>query len=233
MDNNSQSGNRSRSLLLGTLLLANAVTIGLFIAGHASVLQVLWTYWWQSITIGLIQVIRLLTLGKYTTASAAGSTLAATPVLGRLMGVYASLFFVVHYGIFHLVYAIFLSGFGSSSTFSVNSTVYQAVFSPTIHVSAVILGTAIFALHHGLSFLAERADIRRDPSAYSFTQVFSQPYKRIVPMHLIIILGPVLAIVIGETWVVVVFMLIKTVVDVGLFTRGSSHPRLIVSPAGQ
>jgi hypothetical protein len=97
-------------------------------------------------------------------------------------------FFVMHYGFFHLVYVSFIP---APST--------HGLFTP---FGACLV---IFALNHAYSLWY---NIRRDRIAnVNVATLFWLPYARIVPMHLTIILGPLLGIGL------VLFLGLKTLAD--------------------
>jgi hypothetical protein len=83
---NNVLGDRS----LWFLLLANGVTILLAIAQDWNLSTLLWIYWCQSVTIGVLNFVRMLELGEPKPA----------------------IFFLLHYGFFHLGYLVFLTAGG-------------------------------------------------------------------------------------------------------------------------
>ncbi len=115
------------------------------------------------------------------------------------------LFFLVHYGFFHFVYAVFLSSLGSPLN--------------TIQ-GGVSLCIAAFFLAHGFSFFFHRSS--DDGDIQNVAKVFSEPYARIVPMHLFIIfgLGFFRMLVSDDNLLLVIgFLLLKTAVDMFLHFR--------------
>ena len=65
---------------------------------------IVWIYWFQSITIGLFNFIDLLTAKNFDSGS---FKLNDEPVTARNKGCTA-FFFLAHYGLFHIGYAVFL-----------------------------------------------------------------------------------------------------------------------------
>lgn len=128
---------------------------------------VVWIYWFQSITIGLFNFLDLLTIKNYDTSS---FTMNDKPVTAANKGCTAW-FFLLHFGGFHLGYAIFLLvDFGIRS---VNKTVF-------------LLGIASFFLEAIINFIRQK-QIERSV-AFNIGTLFFLPYLRIVPMHLMILL---------------------------------------------
>ena len=183
------------------LILANAVVIAVAIVNKWSAAEMLWTYWLQSLIIGVFQVIKMADLKQF---SAQG-----LEFNGRQINVSAAKptlipFFLFHYGFFHFIYAIFLAQF-----FRVDG--WNFLLWPAL----------AFAANHALSFYLNRtADRAR---MINLCQLFLAPYRRIIPMHIVLMLGAFLA---ANTAVVIIFLLLKTIVDV--ITHAREH-----SPTGE
>ncbi len=205
---------------LTSLVAANGLAIWLFAANRGSILEVLWIYWLQSVVIGVVNVWRILTTPLQSPQVHSVQTLSSTVVALARYGTAG--FFVFHYGMFHLGYAVFLVGFSLQG----GSSVLAGSISPVW----ILISGFLFGLHHLITFIIERTKIRQFPDqAPSLGQVMMRPYARIIPMHLIIIFGPMIASLFGNVAIFVVFMVMKTLADVGLFYRGVSHPGTINS----
>lgn len=219
-------------LSLLTLLLANGLAVWQFSVNGGVILEVLWIYWLQSVVIGAVNVWRImsapLNLVSFQKTPLAAVAATRGPVTNKLAAVMAAVFFIVHYGMFHFVYAIFLIAFSVPST-EVGGlsgvTTTGELFDGSINVGWVLLGGLVFAVHHILTFLIERRQLKEHPEqAPTIVETMGRPYSRILPMHLIIIFGPWVALSLGSSYVFVVFMVLKTLADLGLFRDGSSHP---------
>lgn len=128
---------------------------------------VIWIYWFQSVTIGLFNFLDLLTNKNYAPADV---TINGKPVRAGANGCLAW-FFLVHYGIFHLVYAVFLLvDFGISS----------------INKMILLIGIATFFLESIMNFIRQRRSERSLGANIGI--MFFLPYLRIIPMHLMILL---------------------------------------------
>ena len=173
------------------LVLVNVATIAFALFEGVSVLTVMWVYWLQSVVIGFFTFIKLL-----NKAGAPGSGFVAVSM---------ALFFAFHYGFFHFIYAVFLNAFSS----------FAILGSPLQSTNAIFLAVTglLFLLNHAYSFHVNRAaDAKKDIAA-----IFSAPYKRIIPMHLTIIFGGMLAMAFGNTAnaaILILFGLLKTAADV-------------------
>lgn len=227
---------RLNRVSLFTLIIANGLAIWQFSANGGNILEVLWVYWLQSVIIGIINIWRIFSaplkvassqkLSLFPGAANSGNT--ASP----LIRFGAAGFFMLHYGMFHLVYAVFLAAFSTSGV-TVNGissapTTTDKLFNFDIDVRWVIIGGLVFAIHHTLTFLIERHQLKLHPEdAPNIQEVMGRPYSRIIPMHLIIIFGPWIAFYFGSTYIFAVFMILKTIADIRLFYKGYGHPGTI------
>jgi hypothetical protein len=180
------------------LLIANGITIAMALLQHWELGSVLLVYWSQSVTIGLFTFIRILMSRPAPEAGPSGS-------MRRL---FLAGFFAFHYGLFHFVYLIFIVTFAILGTFGISDPL------------AILGGAGIFFANHLISFFWYRGREERDPDA-----IFIEPYHRIVPMHLTIILGGVAAGLVAGTGLdatvvmVLFFLVLKTAADVWAHQR--------------
>ena len=100
------------------------------------------------------------------------------------------LFFLVHYGIFHAVYAGFILSGGTP-------------YWPDVLLS----GPAFFANHLFSYFVNRNRAARRIPNIGS---MMFFPYIRIIPMHVFIVFGAFAA---GPHFSLVFFLILKTLAD--------------------
>ncbi len=187
-----------------------AVMLGAIISGDGPLMLML-PYWMQSVIIGGYNVRRIAALEVFTTDGLKinGRAVDPTPSTRRQTWV----FFMVHYGFFHLVYFMFMGafaamgrggsfggGWGDVSTFS----------------SLWILAAAVgFLVSEGQEYARDRAqDIATPPN---IGQLMFAPYFRIIPMHLTIIFGALL----GGWFAVLLFGTLKTLVE--LFINMKIH----------
>jgi hypothetical protein len=149
------------------LLAGNIYCIWYYENNPGSFTTVVWIYWFQSITIGFFNFIDLLTIKNF---DAGTMQLNDQPVTENNKGCTAW-FFLVHYGFFHLGYAIFiLIDFGVRA---VNGTV-------------LLLGVGTFFLEAIIGFFRQKQ--LEQTIAFNIGTLFFLPYLRIVPMHLMILL---------------------------------------------
>jgi hypothetical protein len=173
------------------LILSNAGTLMAALLLHRDFGWLLWPYWMQSVIIGWYARKRMLGLDKFSTE---GFTSNGQRVPEDERGKRSTAnFFVLHYGIFHLVYLGFLSGM-------------HAVKSPLDMFVLFTCGVS-FALSQRQTYIAQHAaDLRGKPNLG--TLMFT-PYLRIVPMHVAIIFGATM----GGTGAVLLFTGLKTASD--------------------
>ncbi|OGC11242.1 hypothetical protein A3K48_01800 [candidate division WOR-1 bacterium RIFOXYA12_FULL_52_29] len=162
-----------------SLVFANLLTIAMALKFNWSLMELMWIYWAQSVIIGVINFIKLI---KF-------------PAI--------ALFFLVHYGIFHLVYLVFLAAF----TFGGESPINNG--SP-IQWSWVWLTAGVFLINHSFSYFYNREKdlARQNPDA-----LFMFPYARIIPMHLTLIFGGLMEAVGPFNFPIIFFLSLKTIAD--------------------
>ncbi|MBI2031374.1 MAG: hypothetical protein HYT08_02045 [Candidatus Levybacteria bacterium] len=215
-------------ILISTLLLANLITIGLFIQNQGSIMQVLWTYWLQSVIIGAVNVIRILNspLDKFIEDVQVGAQ-AAYP-LSSVHRLFMALFFIIHYGGFHFIYMFFLFAFSLSSVpITINGDYVGTItLGGNISSLSILISGFFFAIHHGLSYLSEKNQLKREPAVIKLSLIMGRPYARIIPMQIIIIFAPIIALYYGSNLIFVVFMVLKTFIDIIAYQKGLSHPKV-------
>lgn len=183
-----------RDLSLWALLLSNLLSIGMALAEQWNVNEVMWLYWVQSVIIGLTNYWRILTLKDFTTE---GMTTNGRPVPStHAAKIGIAHFFLIHYGFFHLAYAVFLTQRSSD-----DATV-QAFSSGFFFCALLLLATHIFSLNYN----AKRDFKDKKPNLGT---LMFYPYLRIIPMHLTIIFG-------ANGGGLLLFMLLKTGADIGM-----------------
>jgi len=95
-----------------SLLFSNLLTIYLAVSQDWSLITIMWVYWFQSVTIGFFNFIRILTLKDFSTDGFKVNNRSVEAT--KKTKISTAIFFAFHYGFFHFVYAIFLVSFSFS-----------------------------------------------------------------------------------------------------------------------
>lgn len=178
-----------------SLLVSNLLVIILALFQNWDVATLLWIYWAQSITIGFFNFLRIFSLKNFSTANFTINDRLVEPT--EKTKLFTAFFFAFHYGFFHFIYAIFLASFFTK-------------FNMTETYSFVLLGALVFFINHFYSFLHNKKkdeEFKQNIGAIMFT-----PYARIVPMHLIVMVGTLM----GGELLLVLFLVLKTLVDLAM-----------------
>jgi hypothetical protein len=199
------------------LIAANLVTIILAVLENWDLATVLFIYWAQSIIIGAFTVISILSADTELLAADMGTSQAehggTTEVSSRYVGFYKCAmagFFTLHYGLFHWGYYGFIVESGIFGTVDFSN-------------SGIWASCALFFFNHLYSHLYHEGDGIRG-SAF-INREFFEPYNRIIPMHMTIIFGSIVIVVLGIIGittvmpVLVIFLALKTRVDIGMHLR--------------
>jgi hypothetical protein len=188
------------------IVFSNVIVILFAIFDELSAVEVLWIYWIQSVIIGVFNFIRIITLKEFTTIGlrrSAGGELPAT----NAAKISTAIFFLIHYGFFHFVYAMFLGGFsGITRTSSSGSQANYLLFTSLIFF---------------ISYLVEYIQSARTQTEEipNLGAVMFAPYFRIIPMHMTIIFGGFLSMIGAiismniDLAIIVLFVGIKTYVE--------------------
>src|SRR3990167_815468 len=94
---------------LWLLLFSNLVTIFFATKEGWNLSTIMWMYWFQSITIGFFNFVRILQLQEFTTEGFSINGQPAQPTRGTK--IFTAFFFLFHYGFFHVAYfALLITG---------------------------------------------------------------------------------------------------------------------------
>ncbi|MGD2250096.1 MAG: DUF6498-containing protein [Candidatus Methanofastidiosia archaeon] len=171
------------------LLAANGATMWYALVEHWTLSTIMVVYWVQSVIIGGFNVVRILSLKKFSTE---GFYMNDKPVpQNKRAKTQTATFFAFHYGFFHFIYLVFL-----------------LVDSGSVNLTYVLMGGAIFFFDHLFSF---KHNIKRDEQKIqNIGHLMFFPYARIIPMHIAIMMGGALY---GSTSHLIIFFGLKTLAD--------------------
>jgi hypothetical protein len=133
---------------------------------------VVWIYYFQSVLLGIGNAVRMAFMQGFTTEN---FTINGQPVSSPSKAKWMStIFFLVHYGFFHVVYLVFLmvGSFDNGSK---------------LDFRVVMINLMVIAGNTIISVWSNILRDRDDPP--SISAMFFVPYLRVVPMHIFIILG--------------------------------------------
>ncbi|HQW83031.1 MAG TPA: DUF6498-containing protein [Ferruginibacter sp.] len=173
------------------LLAGNLYCIWYFKNHSNGFTTVIWIYWIQSVIIGFFNFIDLLTIKNYDTGD---TKLNGQPITEKNKGC-LPWFFLMHYGLFHFVYGIFLL-----VKFSLLN----------VDKSFLLIGVAAFLAESLAGFI--RRKVAEQELMFNIGSLFFLPYLRIVPMHLVILVPAFLGIQPS-----IIFLLLKTLADIFSF----------------
>lgn len=177
------------------LILANGATLVAALVFDWAPAWLLWPYWIQSMVIGWYARKRMLNLAQFSTE---GFTANGQAVPENDAGKRSTAgFFVMHYGVFHAAYLLFL--------------LKEHWMSNAWDILALLACGVSFVLSQRQTYAAQHAaDLNGRPN---LGRLMFTPYLRVLPMHLGIIFG---ARVDGGTGLLILFTVMKTLSDIGL-----------------
>jgi hypothetical protein len=198
------------------LIAANLIPAGGVLLFGWGVFDVLLLYWTENVVIGVFNVLRMLMAQPANPAS----------WLAKLLLVP---FFVVHYGMFTAVHGFFLVAFFQEQTTgwdlpgpagSLSETLF-GVLAAVIARPGALLVIGSLVLSHGYSFFANYLG-RGENLKASLQQLMTQPYARIIVMHITII-GMGFLVILTGTRVVGVLLLVALKIGVDLRAHAREH----------
>jgi hypothetical protein len=172
------------------LIIFNLYLIWYYQEHPSSFKTLVWLYWLQSVMLGVFNAVDLFMLKNPDPQS---MRINGGPLDGSLRSRGClGLFFLVHYGGFHLAYAVFLL------------VQLRGPFDSNIF----LLGAGLLFIELTLSFIRRR-NREKQQKVVNVGSIFFSPYLRIIPMHLMI-LGPAF---LGWSHIGI-FLWLKTITDV-------------------
>lgn len=180
------------------LICSNMIPIfGVIFLGW-SITNVLLMYWAESGVIGVYSIIK-------------------TICAGRIVGIPISLFFIFHYGLFMMVHLAFIFVVTGNGLF------FQSPLQGLVkYIDVIWFGVLSLFVSHGISFYQNYIKTGKySQQSFQLAQRYTvEPYGRIILMHLTLIIGAfVAAIFKNSMYVLILFIILKIVVDLSAHRR--------------
>jgi hypothetical protein len=167
------------------------------VAFHWTVLSVLLLYWFENVVIGAFNVLKM--------AFADPKSLASDAIKLFLIP-----FFIIHYGMFAFVHGMFILAFFGHMTRGFPG---PATFWAALHDAGVGWGVVAIVASHGFSFV-HNYWMGGEYRNASPQVLMTQPYARVVVLHVAILIGGFGAVALGSPMVaLVVLVALKTAID--------------------
>ncbi|ELZ93180.1 DUF6498-containing protein [Haloferax sulfurifontis] len=218
------SGSRRATspVALAALVVANLVPLVGVVWFDWSLKALLVAYWLESGVVGLLNVPKILAAsgrgdgGSSINATVNGRQVDLSPPDDPRDGfhLYPSNvpiagFFAMHYGIFWVVHGVFVWSFDAFAVGGVGG----------VPLGAVFLAAGATVLSHGGSFAVNFVG-REEYRSVSPGKQMSEPYRRVIVLHLTIVLGAFLVAASGApAAALVVMVVVKTALDAGAHLR--------------
>ena len=186
------------------LIIANIYPFIGVIFLHWQTFPLLLFFWTENLVIGFYTVLKMLTASSDNAKPA--------------VKVFMIPFFCMHYGIFTLVHGIFVVAmFGTGFAGSVSMD-FGEVWQQVIH-NGLFWGTLVLVVSHGLSFFQNYIG-KNEYRQVALQTLMSQPYGRVVILHVTIIIGGFLSMMLGSPIAALLFLIIlKVALDITTHLR--------------
>lgn len=188
-----------------SLIFSNLIVIVFAVVDNLSAVDILWIYWTQSVIIGIFNFIKILSLKEFSTEGFRQGGKQVQPT--KATKISTAIFFLFHYGFFHVIYAIFIGSFSTFGRLSntANDTNY------------ILYASLTFFVCYFIEFINSKNE--PNDTLPNLGYLMFAPYARIIPMHLTIILGGFIGAAGGffsadtNLAIIILFTTIKTIVD--------------------
>jgi hypothetical protein len=181
------------------------------------VFPIILLYWLENVIVGGFNVLRMLSVRPRDIAR----------WLGKL---FLIPFFVVHYGMFTAIHGVFVfslfgEGMSGNGFFPNVGTVWSALVDHRIVYVALAL-----LLSHGFSFVWNYLG-KGENQETTLERLMSQPYRRVIVLHFVMILGGFAVLALGEP-TAALFMLVLLKIGVDAAAHVKEHGRYRMARSG-
>ena len=183
------------------LVVANAVPIfGVLFLGW-QVFPLMLLYWFENVVVGAFNVLRMLVADPGNPLRWAGK-------------LFLIPFFCVHYGMFTFVHGVLVLAFFGPIKHASNSFELRAIVPEVIHETGIQFAIMAIVASHALSFVTNY--IRGGEYKHaSLDQLMSQPYSRVVVLHMAILGGGFAMMALKSPLVgLLLLVVLKTAIDI-------------------
>jgi len=191
------------------LIASNLVPLAgvLFFGWKVSIIMIL--FWFENVIIGVFNVLKML----LAEPGEPQGTMKVMPTRVETVALKLFLvpFFIVHYGLFTAVHGVFVFAFfgpGRVLERKVDVSLIQS-----FDYSSLVFPALALVVSHGVSFFSNYI-FGGERERVGIKDLMAQPYKRIVVLHLTILIGAILAVKFESSVAPLVFLVaLKTCVD--------------------
>ena len=216
------------------LIAANLIPLAGAIFFRWDAFSILVLYWLESAVVGFYNVFKMQRASVPPTEAETGELrgyLSGNTSAAGLTGKALTRFFILHYGGFMLGHAIFLAAFIFGFSFS--KWYMLPELTPEFFLTVFISLAALFA-SHGYSYKANFIG-KQEFTRISPERQMTQPYRRIVVMHLAIVFGAIFLFMLRSPLALLITMIIaKILLDIyyHLKEHNALSPKWLTPPYG-
>jgi hypothetical protein len=230
------ASNLSKFLPLAILLVSNVIPLVGVLYWGWDIFVLLMLYWMETLIIAFWTLLRILIAGDF-----------AESFLGEVIArVFMFAFFLVHSGGFMLGHFIFLWAFFGKEWLqeipvsnSLSTLPLEAFWNKMVIANGLLIPLAVSFVARGIAFAIEMSRVslwkrlvsEESPGGKQAGGLVGGLYVRIVIMHLVVIVGAILAQKFGAIAPLILLIVVKTVVDLWFMIRIDLKDRPSVRPA--
>jgi hypothetical protein len=184
-----------------------------------SLFSILLLYWLENGIIGFFNIFKI-ALARAPSSGGSGFTVNGRPVSPSNKEI-RIIFFIFHYGLFWTVHGVFVFAF-----FGPSSGLFSGV-----GLRGVAIAAAALFLSHGVSFVVNFLG-KEEYLTVSPDKQMSEPYSRVVALHVTILVGGFFADSLGAPLAALILLvLLKTVIDLLAHLREHRKAEMRSGPA--